>query len=342
MYKTIKITYNIHQIFFRKSFLILVLVISLPFLSICQKNKNIYQSISNYRGYSIFYTAISIPKIDYNPLVDYYWYLENEIHTTKGAIGGKPLNGEFISYYLNNNLKENGSFYYGLKINKWQYWFDNGNMQRIENYRNGLLEGSYYVYNNKNQIITSGKYKSNKKNGIWNTYDNKTGVQLNSYTWENDILNGKFIVYNDNSTIKGNYNKGKLDGKYIITKNNKDTVLYYKNGVEYLKKPKIKKTNPTVMNEKPIEQKTKDTLSRTKGTNKFSFKKLFHRRPHVDKTKTVDKEKAIKKNKEINTAKNIKKNTKKKSFFGLFAKNQKTDIKDTIPTKNSNLKNIHK
>ena len=110
-----------------------------------------------------------------------------------------------------------------------------------------------------------------------------------------------------------------------------------------MKRPKIKKTKSSIIVEKPLGQ-AKDTLSAAKKTNKFSFKKLFHKKNKVKKTKVDNKEKTTKTDKEVSTSKNEinNKSTKKKYFFGLFYKKQNTDNNDTISVKNPNLKNIHK
>lgn len=243
---------------------ILKFIIVCFFLIICgisamsQKKETIYQCVSDYKGYSIFYISKHVPEIKFNPNLDYYWSIENEIHITKGAFGGKPLHGNFLSYYLDNNLKEKGCFFYGLKNNEWNYWFPNGNLQKTENYKLGLLEGIYKIYNDRNQIIITGEYKGNKKNGVWKLYNNN-GKIMNEFTWEKGILNGKFIIYDSLLTSKGNYKNGNLHRKYTIYKDNKiDTVICYNNGKIIPPKPNVvtnKKTNDKTTNEKGNKNK---------------------------------------------------------------------------------------
>lgn len=302
MYKYFKINSLYFQTPVSLKLYFIITFTSFVFSAKSQKNASIYQSISDYKGYSIFYISKTLPKMEFNPLLDYYWYIENEIHFTKGAIGGKPLHGSFISYYLDNNLKEKGDYVYGLKCNDWTYWFPDGNIQKREQYKNGYLDGKYLIYNNKNQIIISGEYKKNKKNGVWQLYNNN-GQMLNSYTWGNGILNGKFLRNDSVITINGNYKNGNLHGKYIIQKNNKiDTIIYFKKGK--LIQQKSVSLEPIKIKDsknKNIKSSTNDSIA-NKVTKDNWFYHIFHRK-HLDKNdKTINPDiKNKKKSKNKNT-----------------------------------------
>ena len=295
----------------------------------CQKNSDIYQNVSDYKGNSVFYIAKKIPNIDFNLLVDYYWFSDNEIHVTKGAIGGKPLNGSFIKYYLDNNLKEKGEFYYGAKVNAWKYWHINGNIHKIENYDKGLLDGKYYVYNDKTQLIVNGQYKKNLKYGIWKLYDNN-GCQLNFYTWRKGLLNGKFEIYDSTKTIIGSYKYGKLDGKYILkTKQKKDIIIYYDNGVERVSKSVIKNDNVMKKSEKqssPISKDSTSQIQKKEPTLKTN-----------DKTKKEQDIKNTNQKKENKADKDVK-TKEKKSFFSFLKKKSKNKDKKLVPENKSGTK----
>jgi antitoxin component YwqK of YwqJK toxin-antitoxin module len=80
-------------------------------------------------------------KSNFNSNKTYYWYKYKNIISTEGYYYENPLNGLYIKFYSNNNLKEKGSFYYGLKINKWINWDENGKIFSIENYKKGTKKG---------------------------------------------------------------------------------------------------------------------------------------------------------------------------------------------------------
>lgn len=292
MHKYFKINNNSIQIQVFKRFILFLSITAMGLTSKSQKNSTIYQSISDYKGYSIFYIYKSVPEIKLNPVLDYYWYIENEIHITKGTVGGRPLHGNFVAYYLDNNLKEKGNYTFGLKNKEWNYWYPNGNLHKCEYYKNGLLNGKYTVYNDKNQIVISGEYKKNQKHGVWKLYENN-GKTLNSYIWEKGMLNGKFIINDCLLTIKGNYKRGILHGKYIILKNNKiDTIIYYKKGKVTPPKPiVVKKTKRTDKKNNSIKFSENDSIAYN-NTRKCRLLNIFNRRDHkiIDKKVKADTE----------------------------------------------------
>ena len=81
---------------------------------------------------------------------------------------------------LSENFDENGKLWCigkyknGIdKIGEWKYYFPNGLTKRIENYKDGKLNGEYksYEYNNgKVYIYSKGKYENGKEVGEWKYY----------------------------------------------------------------------------------------------------------------------------------------------------------------------------
>ncbi|HZX59368.1 MAG TPA: hypothetical protein VFE54_11605 [Mucilaginibacter sp.] len=78
-------------------------------------------------------------KITEKPTLFYYWYEANQIHTTQGGFSGKPLNGQYIEYYPDKNLKEEGYFKRGLKNGPWKSWNEDGTLAVSSTWKNGLL-----------------------------------------------------------------------------------------------------------------------------------------------------------------------------------------------------------
>jgi antitoxin component YwqK of YwqJK toxin-antitoxin module len=69
----------------------------------------------------------------------YYWYEANVIHNTQGGFSGKLLNGSYIEYYPNKNLKEQGTFKKGLKTGAWKSWNEDGTLAINSIWKNGIL-----------------------------------------------------------------------------------------------------------------------------------------------------------------------------------------------------------
>jgi len=69
----------------------------------------------------------------------YYWYGANEIHVTQGGFSGKLLNGSYTEFYLNKNLEEQGSFKKGLKNGTWKRWNEDGTLNQVTQWKNGLI-----------------------------------------------------------------------------------------------------------------------------------------------------------------------------------------------------------
>jgi antitoxin component YwqK of YwqJK toxin-antitoxin module len=68
----------------------------------------------------------------------YYWYDNNNIHISQGGFSGKLLNGLYESYYLDHNLKEQGIFKRGLKDGMWKTWNDDGSINQVTNWKDGV------------------------------------------------------------------------------------------------------------------------------------------------------------------------------------------------------------
>ena len=92
----------------------------------------------------------------------YYWYKDKHIVNTQGGYEGKLLHGYYIEYYTNGQLKIKGTFHYGVQQGEWKYWDTDGNLQRIENWKNNQLNGKSSLYD-KGKLVKEIEYKSGNK-----------------------------------------------------------------------------------------------------------------------------------------------------------------------------------
>ncbi|MES2807017.1 MAG: hypothetical protein V4619_00220 [Bacteroidota bacterium] len=118
----------------------------------------------------------------------YYWYGSNKIHITQGGFSGRLLNGQYIEYYLNKNIKEEGRFVKGLKEGVWKNWTENGVLQQSFTWKKGIKQGEFIAFDNKGAIRQQGKYNVNLLNGTVKTIDTTGKLSFTRYR------DGKVIV----------------------------------------------------------------------------------------------------------------------------------------------------
>lgn len=102
-----------------------------------------------------------IPK----PELWYFWYSANRIQNTQGGYSGKPLNGDYHSYYLNKNMMEAGSFHNGLKNGTWKSWTPEGALRETITWKDGILTGEFQKYDDAGKLRLAGRYKNGLMNG---------------------------------------------------------------------------------------------------------------------------------------------------------------------------------
>lgn len=71
------------------------------------------------------------------PALHYFWYNSGAIHETQGGYSGRLLNGQYTAFYLNKNLKEQGSFKKGLKDGTWKNWREDGSLLATVTWKHG-------------------------------------------------------------------------------------------------------------------------------------------------------------------------------------------------------------
>jgi len=158
-------------------------------------------------------------------------------------------NGKKIKYYPNSNSKQYEYSLLNGKLNgKFIKYYENGKIEIIKNFINGIENGEHKEFNEKGNILYEGIMKNGKRNGIFTYYyydeDNdelilklttnyiegkKNGRQkiisvlkhktpeIISFTnFIDDIKEGKFQEMKGDSLIIGNYHKDKLNGRYRI------------------------------------------------------------------------------------------------------------------------------
>lgn len=67
----------------------------------------------------------------------YYWYKDQQVHSTQGGAGDVLLDGPYREYYPDGQIKTTGEFRKGLKHGEWRTWATDGRLSTVEEWRNG-------------------------------------------------------------------------------------------------------------------------------------------------------------------------------------------------------------
>ena len=131
----------------------------------------------NYDDYTVKTQMLSQSKtIKVNNELVYMWYGSQKIIETKGGYEGKLIHGKYTSFYLNNQLKEQGQIKYGLKTKEWKYWYPDGKLREVINWKNGRKNGKYILYNDYGQLMAKSNFKDDKLNGKFYTYSQNGAI----------------------------------------------------------------------------------------------------------------------------------------------------------------------
>ncbi|MDF3026946.1 MAG: hypothetical protein K0S23_1253 [Fluviicola sp.] len=216
----------------------------------------------------------------YNPNKSYYWFKSQKVLITQGGSSGSLLNGDYESFYKNNQLAEKGLFKKGLKHGVWKHWAPNGILIHQENWSKGIQIGKQLYYNREGIIQKTIVYKSSE-------------VQIISR--DTTILKNKKMVLTtvNDSTGKlisqSRYSNFKLDGTQISRDQNDSLIkTNYKKGVLVTEKVKAgKQKNEHSGSEK---KSFKEKMSNFWGKLKFWKKKEKSKEPKPKKNKSTDRE----------------------------------------------------
>ncbi len=102
--------------------------------------------------------------------VSYCWFKNNSIHITQGGYDGYLIDGEYVVFYPNSDLKAKGEYRKGLKNGVWKSWYSNGALKEVCNWKKGKRDGDYVVYDSLGELSISGRYSNNLKDGIFSHY----------------------------------------------------------------------------------------------------------------------------------------------------------------------------
>ena len=160
----------------------------------------------------------------HNPDKIYFWFKSQKILTTQGGSSGSLLNGQYESFYKNNQLAERGVFKKGLKHGTWKFWGENGILIHQENWSRGIQTGKQLYYSpegiiqktvinksNRTQIISRDTTIVKTKKTVTTTIKDSLGRLISQQRMKNGQLDGTQITAGpDGKGVKSTYKKGEL------------------------------------------------------------------------------------------------------------------------------------
>jgi len=159
---------------------------------------------------------------------EYYLEPEGQLKSKGKYKDGKKIE-DWEYYFANKQLQQKGKY---LKDEKptglWKWYYENGSLLREENFRKGLEDGMLHEYTEEGKIITEGEFIDGLKEGPW-FYE--VGDQKEIGNYKDGLKTGEWKYYymvNEKLNFEGNFREGEPDGKHKF---------YYKNGK--LKKEEI-------------------------------------------------------------------------------------------------------
>ncbi len=112
-------------------------------------------------------------------------------------------------------------------------YFENGEVQIIENYLDGNFEGPYQTFYENGQVQLVGQYSNNKAEGEWKKYYDSSEL-MEVVQMRDNMENGPFVEYYQNG-------KKKAEGNYLDGDNEDGLLQLYDEAGELVKKMNCKR-----------------------------------------------------------------------------------------------------
>jgi len=146
---------------------------------------------------------------------------------------GKPYTGKIISHRDVGYLLSSKNIVEGYRDGQTEYFYENGHLERIENYSTNLREGETVIYFENKMIHQKLNFKNDQKVGDYEEWlIDGTRFILGEY--QNDLKTNTWYYFLDKDTLliesmdsKGAVLKRNTSSKYILTETiGRDTLTF--------------------------------------------------------------------------------------------------------------------
>lgn len=188
---------------------------------------------------------------------DGYWkeYYDSGVLRAEGRYEKDLKVGAWKFYHPSSRLSQEGVYdKQGRPEGEWRWYYDSGNLLRIENYFNGLLDGTLTEYDETGREVTRGEYIEGLENGEWFVEVGDSRVEgrysdgMRTGVWKYFMIpyppetgkvlrfEGKFIEDNPDGEHTWYWDSGKIkdQGRYVTGRKEGDWISYDYEGMPFV------------------------------------------------------------------------------------------------------------
>ncbi|HEY4784848.1 MAG TPA: hypothetical protein VIH57_02310, partial [Bacteroidales bacterium] len=104
----------------------------------------------------------------------YYWFGSEMLHINRGGCAGNLLDGKYLVFDKKMRLRVEGFFKEGLKSGIWKSWYESGELMSVVKWENGQKEGKAFFYDNFGNLQKVCNYKDDLLDGTTVVYRGKS------------------------------------------------------------------------------------------------------------------------------------------------------------------------
>jgi antitoxin component YwqK of YwqJK toxin-antitoxin module len=109
-------------------------------------------------------------------------------------------NGKYEEYFDNGNVKTVMFLKNGEQDSITTLYFDDGKINEIRSFKDGLMHGKWETFNAKGQKLAEAWYLNDKKDGLWRIWD-ENGVLRYVMPYSNGHRSSTWTIYNEKGEI---------------------------------------------------------------------------------------------------------------------------------------------
>lgn len=113
---------------------------------------------------------------------------------------GKKYTGTCHEYYADSITRASIAIKDGHLDGVTMIYFENGQLEEIRSYKNGMMHGIWEKWNRQNIKIGEANYTDNKKDGKWYIWD-EFGILRYDMTYKDGEKRGTWYMYDDKGTL---------------------------------------------------------------------------------------------------------------------------------------------
>ena len=118
------------------------------------------------------------------------------------------------TYYENGQIESEENYRDGAEHGKWAKYYENGQLENEKNYRDGEKAGKWTEYHENGQTLQVGNYRDGKKHGKFAAYGENGQIKF-QINFKDGAEYGKGVEYHENGKIREevDYKDGEANGK---------------------------------------------------------------------------------------------------------------------------------